>query len=93
MDDMTHTPDELAAAVVLAIQQERDHQGISSRELARRMGVNPQYVSSRIDGGNPRTGERIAVTFKDGALFASALGLSSLELATRAERLADGEEI
>ena len=90
---MTHTPNELGAAVVLVIQRERDRQGLSSRELARRMGVTAQYVSSRIDGGNPRTGRRIDVTYEDGALFASALGISSLELTMRAERVADGEEV
>lgn len=93
MDDMTHTAEQLSDGLVQAVIEERDRQGLSSRELARRMGVNAQFVSSRIDGGNPRTGERILITFRDAAAFAIALGVPLMDLAFRAEALADGGQV
>lgn len=82
MDDMEDdfTPKELSDALVTVIRARRDTLGISSREIARRIGANAQYVSSRIDGGNPRTGSLIPLDVRDLAAFAGALDLTLGEL-------------
>lgn len=52
----------------------------SSRELARELGWSSQYISDRLDGGNPRTGRRKALTALDLAQLAQALDLDPVEL-------------
>lgn len=74
------TPQALSDALVEVIREERDRRGFSSREIARRMGANAQYVSSRIDGGNPRTGDLVPITVLDAAAFAHTLDLTLGEL-------------
>lgn len=87
MDD-----DELATrfsdALVSEIKAEMGRQDLSSRGLARLIGSNPQFVSSRLDGGNPRTGERVILNIRDIVMIANALGMSHLDLITRAENVA-----
>lgn len=72
-------------AMVSEIKAEMGRQDLSSRALARRIGSNPQFVSSRLDGGNPRTGERVILNIRDVVMIADALGLSYVELIQRAE--------
>lgn len=75
-------------AMVSEIKAEMGRQDLSSRALARRIGSNPQFVSSRLDGGNPRTGERVILNIRDVVMIADALGLSYVELVQRAEAVA-----
>lgn len=78
----------LSEALVSEIKAEMGRQDVSSRELARRIGSNPQFVSSRLDGGNPRTGERVAINIRDLVDIARALGLTEVELLQRAQAVA-----
>lgn len=84
--------DELATrfsdALVSEIKAEMGRQDLSSRGLARLIGSNPQFVSSRLDGGNPRTGERVILNIRDIIMIANALRLPYVELITRAENVA-----
>ncbi|WP_102191529.1 hypothetical protein [Microbacterium aurantiacum] len=75
-------------AVVSEIKAEMGRQDLSSRGLAKLIGSNPQFVSSRLDGGNPRTGERVILNIRDIIVIASALGMPWAELMTRAENVA-----
>ncbi|WP_462068525.1 helix-turn-helix domain-containing protein [Microbacterium saperdae] len=75
-------------ALVSEIKAEMGRQDLSSRGLARLIGATPQFVSSRLDGGNPRTGERVILNIQDIVMIATALGIPSLELITRAENVA-----
>lgn len=75
-------------ALVTEIKAEMGRQGLSSRGLARLIGANAQFVSSRLDGGNPRTGERVILNVRDLAAIAHALGLSEVDLVARAEAVA-----
>lgn len=75
-------------ALVTEIKAEMGRQDLSSRGLARLIGSNPQFVSSRLDGGNPRTGERVVLNIRDIVQIANALGIPYLELITRAENVA-----
>lgn len=75
-------------AMVTEIKAEMGRQDLSSRALARLIGSNPQFVSSRLDGGNPRTGERVVLNIRDVVMIAEALGLSYVELVKRAEEIA-----
>ncbi|MBO3663695.1 hypothetical protein [Microbacterium stercoris] len=78
----------LSDALVSEIKAEMGRQDVSSRELARRIGSNPQFISSRLDGGNPRTGERVAINIRDLVDIARALGLTEVELLQRAQSVA-----
>lgn len=75
-------------AVVSEIKAEMGRQDLSSRGLAKLIGSNPQFISSRLDGGNPRTGERVILNIRDIIVIASALGIPWAELMTRAENVA-----
>jgi hypothetical protein len=75
-------------AMVSEIKAEMGRQDLSSRALARLIGSNPQFVSSRLDGGNPRTGERVILNIRDIVVIAKALGLDYVDLITRAENVA-----
>jgi transcriptional regulator with XRE-family HTH domain len=73
-----------SAALVLEIKAEMGRRDLSARGLATLIGVNPQYVTSRIAGGNPRTGKRVEITVPDLKRIAGALDLDPIDLMTRA---------
>lgn len=83
--------DRFPDALVLEIKAELGRRGWSSRELGRQIGRTSQYVSMRLDGGNPKTGELVALTVEDVAAIASALDLDPHALIQRAEALAASE--
>lgn len=87
MDDETFAT-RFSDALVSEIKAEMGRQDLSSRGLARLIGSNPQFVSSRLDGGNPRTGERVILNVRDIVLIAGALGVPHGELIERAENVA-----
>ncbi|GAA4124682.1 hypothetical protein GCM10022215_32530 [Nocardioides fonticola] len=70
--------------LVLEIKAEMGRRDLSSRALGRLIGQNSQYMSFRLDGGNPRTGERVPLNVRDLAAIASALNLDPAELMERA---------
>jgi len=80
--------DRFSDALVSEIKAEMGRQDLSSRALGRKIGASSQYMSARLDGGNPRTGERVILNVRDLAAIASALGLSYMELIKRAENVA-----
>ncbi|MCA0380418.1 MAG: hypothetical protein LCH36_13475 [Actinobacteria bacterium] len=75
----------ISDAMVLEIKAEMGRRDLSSRALGRLIGKSSQYMSTRLDGGNPRTGERVALGIGDLAAIAAALDLRLGELVTRAE--------
>lgn len=75
-------------ALVSEIKAEMGRQDLSSRALGRLIGATSQYVSARLDGGNPRTGERVTLNVRDVAEVADALGLTYIDLIERAENVA-----
>ena len=76
----------LAEQLVIEVKAAMARAGItSSRALGRAIGASSQYMSSRLDGGNPRTGERVPLNVRDIAEIAEALGLVPHELVERAE--------
>ncbi|QOC24802.1 hypothetical protein IC744_16195 [Microbacterium hominis] len=76
-------------ALVSEIKAEMGRRDLSSRAIARAIGVNAQYVSSRLDGGNPRTGERVILNIRDLFAMAAAMDLDPAELVQRAEAIAE----
>jgi hypothetical protein len=78
----------LADALVSEIKAEMGRQDLSSRALGRLIGESSQYMSTRLDGGNPRTGERVTLNVRDLYSIASALRVDPLELMARAQRIA-----
>lgn len=78
-------------ALVSEIKAEMGRRDLSARGLAALIGVNPQYVTSRVAGGNPRTGKRVDITVADLETIAGALDLDALELMNRARAAAAGE--
>lgn len=93
----THTrtvqsyPQRLADALVSEIKAEMGRQDLSSRSLGRLIGESSQYMSTRLDGGNPRTGERVTLNVRDLYAIASALRVDALELMGRAQRIASAD--
>ena len=81
-------PQRFADALVSEIKAEMGRQGLSSRAVGRVIGKTSQYMSDRLDGGSPKTGKRTVLNAKDLAAIASALGLSEVELVTRAQAVA-----
>jgi hypothetical protein len=76
----------LAEQLVIEVKAAMARAGISSsRALGRVIGQSSQYVSTRLDGGNPRTGERVPLNVRDMADIAEALGLPAHVLVERAE--------
>ena len=73
-----------ADALVREIKAELGRRDWSSRELGRQIGQSSQYVSMRLDGGNSRTGRRVAMTIQDVAAIASALRMEPEDLMHRA---------
>lgn len=77
---------QLWRAIVSEIKAEMGRQDMSSRGLARRLDTNPQYVTYRLNGGNPKTGELVILDVRDLSAMARVLGLTEVELIERAER-------
>lgn len=77
----------LSEQLVIEVKAAMARAGISSsRALGRAIGQNSQYMSNRLDGGNPRTGERVPLNVHDLADIGQALGLEPHVLIERAER-------
>jgi hypothetical protein len=77
-------------ALVSEIKAEMGRRGLSSRKLGAMIGESSQYMSMRLDGGNPRTGERVLLSVRDLAAVADALGMRPSDLTFRAHFLAMG---
>lgn len=77
-------------ALVSEIKAEMGRRNLSSRKLGELIGESSQYMSMRLDGGNPRTGERVTLNVRDVAAIASALNLRPNDLTFRAHFLALG---
>jgi hypothetical protein len=76
----------VADQLLVEIRSEMGRKGVrSSRALGRLIHQSSQYVSSRLDGGNPRTGERVPLTVRDLLDVANSLSLPASELLARAE--------
>lgn len=96
LDGMTPVPDReylrrVSAALVSEIKAEMGRRDLSARGLAALMGENPQYVTSRIGAGNPRTGKRVEINVADLSVIAGALDLDPRDLLNRAMWRADQE--
>ncbi|WP_157834194.1 hypothetical protein [Leucobacter sp. PH1c] len=89
MTENTDRSRRFADALISEIKAEMGRRDLSSRGLGRLINKSSQYMSTRLDGGNPRTGERVPLGVGDLAAIAEALGLSLTELVDRAERAAD----
>lgn len=74
-----------AEALITEIKAEMGRRDWSSRGLGRQIGRSSQYVSTRLDGGNPRTGKRIDLTVQDITAIASAFEMEPFELMERAQ--------
>ena len=80
----------LSDALVSEIKAEMGRRGVSSsRALGRLIDRNSQYMSMRLDGGNPKTGERVVLNVQDIAAIGSALNVHPAELVRRAKDVAD----
>lgn len=79
----------LSEALVLEIKAEMGRRDLSSRGLGRLIGESSQYVSMRLDGGNPRTGLRVPINVVDLFAIGSALEVEPTELLARAEVAVD----
>lgn len=77
-----------AAALLSEIKAEMGRQSLSSRALGRLIGKSSQYMSDRLDGGNVKTGRRVMLNVWDISTISKALGLTEVELITRAENVA-----
>lgn len=82
----------VSEALVSEIKAEMGRQDLSARGLALRIGENPQYVTSRIGAGNPRTGKRVEISVADLYAIAGALDLDANELLERALEVAGAED-
>lgn len=90
------TPDYLARfseALVSEIKAEMGRRDLSFRGLATLLGENPQYVSSRLGGGNPRTGKRVEINVADLFAFAGAMDLDPRDLMDRAREAAEDTSV
>lgn len=84
----------VSAALVSEIKAEMGRRDLSARGLAALIGENPQYVTTRIGAGNPRTGKRVEINVADLSLIAGALDLDPRDLLTRAmDQAARGDEL
>lgn len=61
----------------------------SSRALGRMIGETSQYMSTRLDGGSPKSGVRVALDADDLWAIGNALGVLPSELVRRAEDALD----
>lgn len=82
-----------ADALISEIKAEMGRRDLSSRGLGRLIDKSSQYMSTRLDGGNPRTGERVPLGVGDLAAIAEALDLSLTDLVERAERAANADAV
>lgn len=94
---MTEVPNDafsgLDDALVVEIKALMGRRGVrSSRALADLIGESSQYVSMRLDGGNPRTKKRTPLNTTDLAKIAYALGVTPDDLFHRGvAALKDGD--
>lgn len=95
MVPMTETEfaERFSDALVSEIKAEMGRQSLSSRALGRLIGKSSQYMSDRLDGGNVKTGRRVILNVWDISSIAKALGLSEVELVSRAESVALGQVV
>lgn len=77
-------------ALVSEIKAEMGRRDLSSRGLGRIIGKSSQYMSDRLDGGNPKTGKRTVLSVPDLFAIASALGVDANDLTDRATAAAEG---
>lgn len=89
----TEFAERFSDALVSEIKAEMGRQSLSSRALGRRIGKSSQYMSDRLDGGNTKTGRRVILNVWDISSIAKALGLSEVDLVSRAEAVALGRVI
>lgn len=87
---MTQVPtpeyrERFSAALVSEIKADMGRRELSFRGLAALLGENPQYVTSRLGAGNPRTGKRVEMTVADLLVIASALGTTPNKMLDRAK--------
>lgn len=82
----------VSEALVSEIKAEMGRRDLSARGLALLIGENPQYVTSRIGAGNPRTGKRVEISVADLYAIAGALELDANELLERALAVAGAED-
>jgi transcriptional regulator with XRE-family HTH domain len=78
--------EDIAAAMIVQIKAEMAARDWNRSELAKRSGISTSSTYRYLDG------ER-QMKLQDIADIAAALGLSYLELATRAQRRLDGEDV
>lgn len=76
-----------SAALVSEIKAEMGRRDLSQSALARLIGQNKQYVTTRLGAGNPRTGRRVEVNVPDLFAIAGALDLDPTELVGRAREV------
>lgn len=79
-------------ALVSEIKAEMGRRDLSSRGLGRMIGKSSQYMSDRLDGGNPKTGKRTVLNVPDLFAIAEALGVDANDLTDRAQAAASGDE-
>lgn len=89
----TEFAERFSDALVSEIKAEMGRQSLSSRALGRLIGKSSQYMSDRLDGGNVKTGRRVILNVWDISAIGKALGLSEIELVTRAENVALGNVV
>lgn len=77
-----------ADALITEIKSAMARKGLSSRGLGRLIGESSQYMSMRLDGGNPRTGTRVVLTTRDLAAIAAALEMDLRALVEEAQSIA-----
>lgn len=77
-------------ALVSEIKAEMGRRDLSSRGLGRLIGKSSQYMSDRLDGGNPKTGKRTVLSVPDLFAIADALGVDANDLTDRATAAAEG---
>ncbi|MSZ77929.1 MAG: hypothetical protein F2667_12545 [Actinobacteria bacterium] len=73
------------------IKAEMGRRSLSARGLASLLGENPQYVTSRIGAGNPRTKRRVEINVADLFAIAGALDLDPSDLMNAARAAASDE--
>ena len=81
----------LSKALVSEIKSEMGRRSLSARGLAALIGENPQYVTSRIGAGNPRTGKRVELTVSDLVTIAGVFEMDPVDLFRRAVDVAAEE--
>ncbi|WP_120264969.1 hypothetical protein [Microbacterium sp. AG238] len=87
---MDNYGERFSEALVSEIKAEMGRRDLSSRKLGAMIGESSQYMSMRLDGGNPRTGERVTLNVKDLSAIAEALDLKVTDLTLRAHQRALG---